>query len=103
MIAASNTAPIDVVAVATDILNKGARRETMASQQEIRALAAAVLDFSASLHLAASSLGLLSALASDPASPGLRIEAIGGFAALEGELMRMGFLTRKSDEERGAA
>ncbi len=53
MIAPSNTTPIDVVAVATDILNKGARRETMASQQEIRALAAAVLDFSASLHLAA--------------------------------------------------
>ncbi|MGK2740562.1 hypothetical protein ACSHT0_06670 [Tepidicaulis sp. LMO-SS28] len=103
MIAASNPAPIDVVAVAADILNKGARRETMASQQEIRALAAAVLDFSASLHLAAGSLNLLSALAADPASPDLRIEAISGFSALEGELLRMGFLTRKVDEERGAA
>ena len=63
---------VDVIELATAILMQGARKETMVSQREIRAMAAALIDFNEVLLCAASLCFLIVSLYGRPDSQTLR-------------------------------
>jgi len=94
---------IDVIRASYKILKWGARGETMASQQEVRAMAAAVLDFAATLDLTRQCLTLISNLGDEPGSGERRAQVLEAFSALEKEMVRIGFMAVAPAEEREAA
>lgn len=74
--------PVDVIELATAILAGGARKETMVSQREVRAFAAATIDFVQLLTTAASAVFLIEQCALRPDSKQLQWSA-------EQELVRL--------------
>lgn len=83
--------PIDVIELATAILSGGARAETMVSQREIRAMAAALNDFNVVLSLTSQMLFMIFMLGKKPDSKDINREAWRLAAEITQKLKDLGY------------